>query len=107
MKSPSLVAVAAMSFAALAGASAKPVSAQVAVKSDIAALAKLPVVDSTKLRTVISTFAGYSGKLLARFTAPAHSMQIPLLSGNLAYTSRALPQVQEITGASRLGTFSL
>src|SRR3954466_7402870 len=42
-------------------------SAQIVVKPDIAALAKMAVVDSLSLRGVISNLAGKSGKLLARF----------------------------------------
>jgi uncharacterized protein YcbK (DUF882 family) len=82
-------------------------NAQVSVKPDIAALAKLPVVDSSSLRAVVKNLAGISGKLLARFVSPPRSMQIPIFSGNLAYTSKALPQIQEIAGASHLGQFSL
>lgn len=82
-------------------------AAQVTVNPDVAALAKLPVVDSSSLRSVISNLAGKSGKLLARFTLPSRSLQIPALSGNLKYTSRVLPQIQEVRGASRIGQFSL
>jgi hypothetical protein len=81
--------------------------AQVAVNPDVAALAKMPIVDSSSLRSVVANLAGKSGKLLARFVAPPRSLQIPVLSGNLSYTSKALPAVQEIAGASRLGRFSL
>src|SRR6476620_10915366 len=82
-------------------------SAQMVVKPDIAALAKMAVVDSTSLRGVISNLAGRSGKLLARFIAPPHSMAIPVLSGNFVYTMKALPAIQEVAGASSLGRFSL
>ncbi|HEX6575753.1 MAG TPA: hypothetical protein VF042_12365 [Gemmatimonadaceae bacterium] len=83
------------------------VSAQVTVNSDVAALAKLPVVDSSSLKSVISSLAGRSGKLLARFTLPSHPIQIPVIAGNLKYTTRALPQIQEVRGASKIGQFSL
>ena len=82
-------------------------AAQVVVKPDIAALAKLPMVDSSSLRSVIHNLAGKSGKLLARFVAPTHSMAIPILSGNLSYTMKAVPAIQEVAGASALGRFSL
>ncbi len=82
-------------------------SGQVVVKPDIAALARMPLVDSSSLRTVIADFAGKSGKLLARFVAPPRSMVIPILSGNLSYTMKAVPAIQEVTGASLLGRFSL
>jgi hypothetical protein len=107
MKSPALATAAALAISAVVGAAPGVALGQVTVKPDIAALAKMPVVDSTSLRSVISALAGKSGKLLARFALPPRSMQIPILSGNLAYTSRALPQIQEIAGASRLGKFSL
>lgn len=107
MKSAALTVAATLTVASLVSLAPERVSAQVALKSDIAALAKMPVVDSSSLKSVVSTLAGYSGKLLARFTLPAHSLQIPILSGNLAYTSRALPQIQQVTGASKLGEFSL
>ena len=81
--------------------------AQVSVNPDVAALAKMPTIDSTSLRSVISNLAGKSGKLLARFVVPARSMQIPVISGNLSYTSRVVPQIQEISGASNIGRFSL
>lgn len=82
-------------------------SAQVVIKPDIAALARLPMVDSSSLRSVIANLAGQSGKLLARFVAPPHSMAIPILSGNLSYTMKAVPAIQEVAGASALGRFSL
>ena len=82
-------------------------SAQVAVNPDVAALAKMPVVDSSSLRRVIGNLAGRSGKLLARFVLPARPLQIPIFSGNLAYTSRYIPQIQTVSGASRIGQFSL
>jgi hypothetical protein len=107
MKSAARIATATISVFALAGVTPGASHAQVAVKSDIAALAKMPVVDSSSLRTVISHLAGYSGKLLARFSLPSRSMQIPLLSNNFAYTSRVIPQIQQVTGASKLGEFSI
>ncbi len=82
-------------------------SAQVIVKSDIAALARIPVVDSTSLRGVIAGFAGKSGKLLARFVAPPRSIAIPVLSGSLSYTLKALPAIQELAVPSKIGRFSL
>lgn len=94
-----------ISIAALG--TAGTVSAQVVVKPDIAALARMPMVDSSSLRSVITNLAGKSGKLLARFIAPPHSMAIPILSGNLTYTMKALPAIQEVAGASALGRFSL
>ena len=82
--------------------------AQVAsIKPDVAALARIPIVDSSSLRTVIGNLAGRSGKLLARFVVPPRSLEIPVVRENLAYTSRALPQIQQISGASTLGQFSL
>ena len=81
--------------------------AQVAVNPDVAALARMPVVDSSSLKKVIANLAGRSGKLLARFTLPVRPTQIPILSGNLAYTSKYIPQIQTVSGASRIGQFSL
>ncbi|MEP6506667.1 MAG: hypothetical protein ABJC63_00465 [Gemmatimonadales bacterium] len=98
--SAALISISALGFAGVA-------SAQVVVKPDIAALARLPMVDSSSLRSVIANLAGQSGKLLARFVAPPHSMAIPILSGNLTYTMKAVPAVQEVAGASVLGQFSL
>jgi len=94
---------------ATAVVSSSPVtaSAQVAVNPDVAALAKMPVVDSSSLKKFIGSLAGRSGKLLARFTLPARSLQIPVIAGNLAYTSKYLPQIQTVSGASRIGQFSL
>ena len=83
------------------------VAAQVAVNPDVAALAKMPVVDSSSLRTVVKELAGKSGKLLARFILPARSLQIPVFTGNLKYTSHVIPQIQEVRGASQIGQFSL
>ena len=74
---------------------------------EVAALAKLPVVDSTSLRAVVSHLAGNSGRLLARFVLPPRSLAIPILAHNLNYTSKLIPTVQEITGASKFGRFSL
>jgi hypothetical protein len=79
----------------------------VSVNPDVAALAKMPVVDSGSLRSVIGHLAGRSGKLLAHFVLPPRSLQIPVISGNLAYTSRVLPQIQIVSGASRVGQFSM
>jgi hypothetical protein len=81
--------------------------AQVSVNPDVAALAKMPIVDSTSLRSVIGHLAGKSGKLLARFVLPPRSLQIPILSGNLQYTSKLIPQIQTVSGASHLGQFSM
>ncbi len=81
--------------------------AQIVVKSEIAALARLPVIDSSSLRRVVGNLAGQSGKLLARFVAPPRSLSIPAVAGNLSYTSRVLPGIQEVAGASRIGRFSL
>jgi hypothetical protein len=79
----------------------------VSVNPDVAALAKMPVVDSGSLRSVIGHLAGRSGKLLAHFVLPPRSLQIPVISGNLAYTSKVLPQIQVVSGASRVGQFSM
>jgi uncharacterized protein YcbK (DUF882 family) len=81
--------------------------AQVDLHPDVAALAKLPVVDSTSLRAMVANLAGKSGKLLARFVVPPRSLTIPVLANNLNYASKLIPTVQEITGASNLGRFSL
>jgi hypothetical protein len=81
--------------------------AQVSVNPDVAALAKMPIVDSTSLRSVIGHLAGKSGKLLARFVLPPRSLQIPILSGNLTYTSKLIPQIQTVSGASHIGQFSM
>ena len=94
-------------FAAGALAVSTPVEAQVQVNPDVAALARLPVVDSSSLKGVVANLAGRSGKLLARFVAPPRSLQIPVVAQNLTYTSRALPQVQHVAGASSIGQFSL
>ncbi|HVF15993.1 MAG TPA: hypothetical protein VNA21_03755 [Steroidobacteraceae bacterium] len=82
-------------------------SAQVTVNPDLAALAKMPVIDSSSLRAVVANLAGRSGKLLARFVAPPRSIGIPAIAGNLNYTTKAIPAVQEVAGASRLGRFSV
>ena len=96
-------------IAVLAAGAAAPatVESQVKVNPDVAALAKLATVDSGSLRKVVGGLAGKSGKLLARFVSPPRSIQIPRLSGNLTYTSRVLPGIQKVTGASRIGEFSL
>jgi len=82
-------------------------AAQARGNPEVAALARMPVVDSSSLRKAAADFAGKSGKLLARFVVPPRSMQIPRISGNLTYTSKAVPAIQEITGASKIGQFSL
>ncbi len=82
-------------------------SAQADVHAEVAALAKVPVVDSTSLRAMVVHLAGKSGKLLARFVVPPHALTIPVLANNLNYASKLIPTVQEITGASRFGRFSL
>jgi hypothetical protein len=92
---------------ALSLASPVALHAQVSVNPDVAALAKLATVDSSSLRSMISDLAGKSGKLLARFVAPPRSMQIPILSGNLTYASKVIPQIQEVSEASHFGAFSL
>jgi len=81
--------------------------AQVAVNPDVAALAQLPLVDSSSLRNVVGALAGKSGKLLARFVAPPRSIRIPVVVENLNYTSKVVPQIHEVAGASALGNFSL
>jgi uncharacterized protein YcbK (DUF882 family) len=81
--------------------------AQVAVNPDVAAMAKMAVVDSARLKTMVASLAGRSGKLLARFVLPPRPLQIPVVSHNLTYTSRFVPQIQHISGASRVGQFSL
>ena len=98
------VIIAAIGAVALAPAT---VMSQVKVNTDVAALAKMPLVDSSSLRKVIGNLAGKSGKLLARFVSPPRSIQIPRLSGNLTYTSKVVPGIQEVTDASRLGKFSV
>lgn len=96
-------------IAVLAAGAAAPatVESQVKVNPEVAALAKMATVDSGSLRKVIGGLAGKSGKLLARFVSPPRSLQIPRLSGNLTYTSKVLPGIQKVTGASRIGEFSL
>jgi uncharacterized protein YcbK (DUF882 family) len=102
----SSAAIFSIALASVAGTTSAA-SAQIVVKPDIAALAKMAVVDSSSLRGVITNLAGKSGKLLARFIAPPHSMAIPVLSGNFVYTTKAVPAIQEVVGASALGRFSL
>lgn len=85
----------------------RAVAAQTDLHPDVAALAKLPVVDSTSLRAMAAHLAGKSGKLLARFVVPPRSLRIPPLANNLNYASKLIPTVQEITGASKIGRFSL
>jgi hypothetical protein len=84
-----------------------PASAQFDVHPDVAALAKLPIVDSTSLRSMVVHLAGKSGKLLAMFVLPPRALRIPVLSKNLTYTSKLLPTIQEVTGASKVGRFSM
>ncbi|HMA22044.1 MAG TPA: hypothetical protein VKO87_14640 [Gemmatimonadaceae bacterium] len=95
-----------LSFVAIAAIPAASM-AQVSVNPDVAALAKMPIVDSSSLRSVIGHLAGKSGKLLARFVLPPRSLQIPILSGNLTYTSKLIPQIQTVSGASHIGQFSM
>lgn len=99
-------AVASVIASALAAAPSS-LTAQVSVNPDVAAMAKMAVVDSSSLKAVIGHLAGRSGKLLARFVLPPRSLQIPIFTGNMAYTSKLLPQIQEVSGASRLGQFSM
>ncbi len=89
---------------ALVGGEAK---AQVAINPDIAAAARLPIVDSSSLRAVAANLAGKSGKLLARFVAPPRSIQIPVVANNLTYTSKVIPQIQVLKGTSNIGNFSM
>lgn len=96
-----------LSLAACSAGVAGKANAQVAVNPDVAALARMPIVDSSSLRSVVANLAGKSGKLLARFVAPPRSMHIAVIAGSLNYTSKALPQIQEIAGASSVGRFSL
>ena len=95
-----------ISLASLGGAPGRA-EAQAAMNPDVAALVRMPMVDSSSLRKVVQNLAGKSGKLLARFVVPPRSMQIPVIAGNLTYTSRAVPQIQEVAGASSIGRFSL
>lgn len=81
--------------------------AQIDVHPEVAALAKLPVVDSTSLRKMVVHMAGKSGKLLARFILPPRALRIPVLANNLSYTSKLIPTIQEIAGASKVGRFSM
>jgi len=81
----SIFAVAAGSAMPLAGA-----SAQVSVNPDLAAVARIPAVDSSSLRTVVGTLAGRSGKLLARFIAPPRVLSVAPLAGSLNYSSRVI-----------------
>lgn len=80
---------------------------QIDVHPEVVALSKLPIVDSTNLRRMVVHMAGKSGKLLARFVLPPRELRIPVLSKNLSYTSKLIPTVQEITGASKVGRFSM
>ena len=66
---------------------------------DVAALAKLAIVDSSSLRSFVGKLAGNSGKLLARFVAPpAHADSDSRQESK--YTSKIIPQFQEMSGAS-------
>lgn len=96
-------------FAVAAGSVAPFVaaSAQVSVNPDLAAVARIPVVDSSSLRAVVGTLAGRSGKLLARFVAPPRALSVAPLAGSLNYSSRVIPGIQEVAGASSIGSFSL
>ncbi|MEO7503147.1 MAG: hypothetical protein ABIW94_10965, partial [Gemmatimonadaceae bacterium] len=77
------------------------------VHPEVAAVAKLPIVDSTSLRAMVVHLAGKSGKLLARFVLPPRNLRIAALANNLNYTSKLIPTVQEIAGASKVGRFSM
>ncbi|MEO7502543.1 MAG: hypothetical protein ABIW94_07885, partial [Gemmatimonadaceae bacterium] len=77
------------------------------VHPEVAAVAKLPIVDSTSLRAMVVHLAGRSGKLLAMFVLPPRNIRIPAIANNLSYTSKLIPTVQEITGASKVGRFSM
>jgi hypothetical protein len=92
---------------ASAGTPGVVLSQVASITPDVAALARIPIVDSSSLKSVISNLAGRSGKLLARFVAPPRSLEIPVIKENLTYTSRAIPQIQQISGASPIGQFSL
>jgi len=100
-------AVAGSVLCALAASWPAPITAQVSVNPDLAALARMPMIDSSSLRFVVANLAGRSGKLLARFVSPPRAISISSIAGSLNYTSKALPAVQEVAGASRLGRFSL
>ena len=102
----SSAAILSLALVGVAG-STSAASAQIVVKPDIAALVRMAVVDSNSVRGLISNLAGKSGKLLARFSLPVHSMAIPVLSGQFVYTMKAVPAIQEVAGASALGQFSL
>ena len=100
-------AAAILSLAAASVFTAPGVASAQAGNPDVAALVRMPLVDSSSLRGFVGKLAGKSGKLLARFVAPPRSLQIRSISGNLTYTSKVLPQIQQITGASTVGNFSL
>lgn len=82
-------------------------AAQVVVNPDLSALVRVPVVDSASLRSVVGALAGRSGKLLARFVTPPRAMSVTPLAGSLNYTSKMLPGIEEVAGASSVGRFSL
>lgn len=96
-----------LAVAVLPGLLGGEAKAQVAVNPDVAALARLPIVDSSSLRAVAANLAGKSGKLLARFVAPPRSIQIPVVANNLMYTSKVIPQIHVLKGTSNIGNFSL
>jgi uncharacterized protein YcbK (DUF882 family) len=114
-------AVAAPIFAASAAGVCLPALsvAQAQLNSDVAALARLPIVDSSSLRTHVAHLSGKSGKLLAAFVAPPRTTTVSLFTKSISpsknitysktilYTTKAIPQIQEVTGASHIGRFSL
>lgn len=108
MKTASRCGLSVAAIISLSALTAPTATAQQAeIHPDVAALAKLPVVDSSSLRRFAANLAGKSGRLLARFVLPPHSLTIPPLANNLNYTTKLIPTVQEIAGASKFGKFSL
>jgi uncharacterized protein YcbK (DUF882 family) len=101
-----LIPIAAILAPAQAVAQAKALT-HIDVHPEVAALANLPVVDTTNLRRMAVHLAGKSGKLLAKFVLPPRQLRIPVLANNLNYTSKVFPTVQEIAGASKVGRFSM
>lgn len=81
--------------------------AQLIINPDLAAFARLSIVDSSSLRSVVGSLAGKSGKLLARFVAPPRAITVAPLTGTLTYTARVLPGIEEVGGASTIGKFSM
>lgn len=93
--------------------------AQAQLNPDVAALARLPIVDSISLRAHVARLPGKSGKLLAAFVAPPRPTTVSLFTKSISpskqitysrtilYTTKAIPQIQEVAGASRIGRFSL